>query len=141
VHFKRRFSDERAPPAGLCKSIPCSAIQEGTHRKTVSRFTCDCECILRRFEAMEKNERRFWWRPKSAILEGMDHLSIEVIERYALRELPADEIQRVEEHIAACPDCEDRLQDEVELPVAMRSSSVAGVRRIVESRRKNTAQR
>jgi anti-sigma factor RsiW len=71
----------------------------------------------------------------------MDHLSIEVIDRYALRKLPADEIQRVEEHFAACPDCEDQLQDEVELPVAMRSSLVAEVREIIEAKRKKAAQR
>ena len=64
-----------------------------------------------------------------------------LIERYALRELPADEVQRVEEHIAACPDCEDRLQDEVELPVAMSSWKVAEVRRIVEAGRKKAAKR
>ena len=63
---------------------------------------------------------------RSSIWEAWYHLSIEMIKRYALRELPAGEIQRVEEHIAACQDCEDRLQDEVELPVAMRSSSGGG---------------
>lgn len=56
-----------------------------------------------------------------------------------LRGLSANEMQRVEEHLAACPECEDRLQDEVELPTAMRSSSVAEVRRIVESGRKKAA--
>jgi anti-sigma factor RsiW len=71
----------------------------------------------------------------------VDHLSNAVIESYALRGLSASETQRVEEHLAACPECEDRLQDEVELPTAMRSSSVPEVRRIVESGRKKAGQR
>ena len=74
-------------------------------------------------------------------MEAMDHLSNALIERYALRGLSANETQRVEEHLAACPECEDRLQDEVELPTAMRSSSVAEVRRIVEAGRKKVAKR
>jgi hypothetical protein len=91
-------------------------------------------------ETMEKARRRSWLSPSIGYhWKAMDPLSIEVIEQYALREPPADEIQRVEEHIAACPDCEEWLQDEVELPTATRSSSVAEVRRIVESGRKNAA--
>ena len=46
----------------------------------------------------------------------MDHLSIESIERYTLHELSEGESQEVEEHIAACPECEDRVQDENESP-------------------------
>jgi hypothetical protein len=78
-------------------------------------------------------------RRQSAIVEAVDHLSSEVIERCASRGLSASETQAVEKHLAACPECEDRLQDEVELRTAMRSSSVAGVRRIVEARRKKAA--
>jgi hypothetical protein len=36
-------------------------------------------------------------------------LSVELIERYALRELSADEIKRAEKHVAKCPVCEERL--------------------------------
>ena len=71
----------------------------------------------------------------------MDHLSIEFIERYTLHELSEGEIQEVEEHIAACSECEDRVQDEIESPAAMRSSSVGEIRRMMESGRKKPARR
>ena len=66
----------------------------------------------------------------------MDHLSSECIERYTLHELSAGEIQIVEEHIASCPECEERLQDELDSPAAMRSSSVGEIRRMIETARK-----
>jgi hypothetical protein len=42
---------------------------------------------------------------KSGIVEAVAHLSIELIERYALRELSEIEIHRVEKHVASCPVC------------------------------------
>ena len=70
----------------------------------------------------------------------MDHLSIEFIERYTLHELSEGEIQEVEEHIGSCPECEDRVQDEIETPAAMRSSIVGEIRRMMDSNRKKPAQ-
>jgi hypothetical protein len=43
----------------------------------------------------------------------MKHLSIELLERYALRELSSREQQQVETHVTRCPECLDRLQGEV----------------------------
>ena len=78
---------------------------------------------------------------KSAIVRVVDHLSIESVERYTLHELSEGEIQEVEEHIASCAECEDRVQDEIESPAAMRSSSVGEIRRMVEAERKQPARR
>jgi anti-sigma factor RsiW len=74
-------------------------------------------------------------------VKPMDHLSIQSIERYTSHELSDLETQQIEEHIAVCPECEDRLQDEIESPAAMRSSSVGEIRRMMESERKKPAQR
>jgi anti-sigma factor RsiW len=71
----------------------------------------------------------------------VDHLSIEFIERYTLHELSAGEMQQVEEHLASCPECQDRIQDELESPAAMRSSSVGELRKMMESDRKKPARR
>jgi len=42
----------------------------------------------------------------------MRHLSIELLERYALRELSSREQQRVENHVTRCSECLDRLYSE-----------------------------
>ena len=52
-------------------------------------------------------------RKQCGILDLMKHLSIELLERYALREVSIYEQQRVEAHITRCPECLDRLQGEV----------------------------
>ena len=72
---------------------------------------------------------------------NMDHLSIESIRGYVSQSLSAADRVRIDEHVGTCPDCQDRLQDEIDLPDAMKSSSVAGVRRIVEQTRKSTPKR
>jgi hypothetical protein len=76
---------------------------------------------------------------KSAIVESVAHLSMELIERYALREFSAAEIQRAEKHVAKCPACEERLQEQVDSWAAMRSTTVAAVRKIAKVERKRTA--
>ena len=43
----------------------------------------------------------------------MKHLPIELLERYALREVSGREQQRVERHVTCCAECLDRLQGEV----------------------------
>ena len=90
---------------------------------------------------MEKDDRRSWLSPSGGYWNAKDHLSNALIESYTIRGLSAGETKRVEERLAACPECEDRLQDEVELPTAMRSSSLGEVRRIVEAGRKKAGQR
>jgi hypothetical protein len=42
----------------------------------------------------------------------MKHLSIELLERYTLRELSSREQQRVETHVTRCPEFLDRPQGE-----------------------------
>lgn len=76
---------------------------------------------------------------ESAIVETVAHLSMELIERYALRELSADDFQRAERHVAKCPTCEDRLQEQVDSWAAMRSSTVAMVRKFARAKRKRMA--
>jgi anti-sigma factor RsiW len=73
------------------------------------------------------------------MVETVAHLSMELIERYALRELSEIEIQQVVRHVAKCPECEDRLQEQVDSWAAMRSWSVAMVRKIVKAERKRPA--
>ena len=73
-------------------------------------------------------------------LRTVAHLSMELIERFAMRELSKIEIQRVEKHVASCPRCEERLQEQVDSWAAMRSSTVAMVRKIARADRKRTAQ-
>jgi hypothetical protein len=60
----------------------------------------------------------------------MKHLSIELLERYALRELSSREQQRVETHVARCPKCLDGLQEQV--------AWVSGMRLMNRMRRKFT---
>ena len=74
-------------------------------------------------------------------MEAVAHLSMELIERYALRELSEVEMRRVKKHVASCPNCLDRLEGEIDLTAAMRSSTVAKVRKIVTAERKRLAQR
>ena len=70
----------------------------------------------------------------------MDHLSDEVIEGYALRELSELELQEVEKHASCCPECHDRLQEETDLAAAMfPPSSAAMIREIIRAERKKAA--
>jgi hypothetical protein len=46
----------------------------------------------------------------------------------------------VNRHVASWPECEDRLQQEIDLAAAMRSSTAAKVRKIVKAEKKKTAQ-
>ena len=64
---------------------------------------------------------------------------MELIDRYALREHSKIEVQRVKKRVASCPECEDRLQEQVDLWAPMRSSMVAMVRKIVKAERKRPA--
>jgi transposase len=90
---------------------------------------------------VEKDDRRSWSLPSRIGYRGaVDHLSDEAIERYALRELSESEIQQIEKHVSCCPECHDRLQDEVDLAAAMcPPSSAAMIREIIRAGRKKAA--
>jgi hypothetical protein len=57
----------------------------------------------------------------------MKHLSVMLLEQYALRELSDAEMQRVEEHVKRCSECMDRLEGE--------AGSVLGLRLMDRSRK------
>jgi len=64
------------------------------------------------------------------------HLSIELLERYALKELPDADMLRVEKHVARCRRCRDHLNEELGWSAAMRSPFMAKVRKMIEERKK-----
>ncbi len=68
----------------------------------------------------------------------MVHLSFATIERFVLKELTEAEVQQVEKHVTKCPECEDRLQEQIDLEAAMRSSTAAMVRKIAKAEMKET---
>jgi hypothetical protein len=74
--------------------------------------------------------------PQSAIVVVVVHLTIKLIERFALRELSEVEIQRVEKHVLLCSECGERLQEEVDVAAAMRSSTATKIRKIVKTEKK-----
>jgi anti-sigma factor RsiW len=78
---------------------------------------------------------------ESAIVDSVGHLSTDLIERYVLRELSDAETRRLDQHVATCAECEERLQAEIDLAAAMRSSTAAMVRRIADAERKRKAKR
>ena len=47
------------------------------------------------------------------IVKAAAHLSIVMMESYALKELSEAEMRRVEKHVARCPKCRDRLEGEL----------------------------
>ena len=99
-----------------------------------------------RFEAIRataKRRRTFSpWPPKSAIVETVAHLSIVMMESYALKELSEAEMLRVEKHVARCPKCRDHLDEELGWAAAMRSPFRREVEKMIEDeRRKRAAKR
>jgi anti-sigma factor RsiW len=42
-------------------------------------------------------------------VDAVAHLAIELLERYALKEVSEAEKQKVEKHVARCPKCRDHL--------------------------------
>lgn len=59
-------------------------------------------------------------RMKHAIMGCMKHLSIKLLERYAMKEISSRDQQRVEQHVMGCPQCLDRLEGEVGWVLGMR---------------------
>ena len=98
-----------------------------------------------RFEAIRataKHRRTFSpWPPKSAIFEAVARLSIELLERYALKELSEPEMLQIEKHVARCPKCQDHLDEELGWAAAMRSPFKRHVERLIEAERKKAAKR
>ena len=88
---------------------------------------------------------RIWRRrPRSAcsksdIVETVAHLSIVIMESYALKELSEAEMLRVEKHVARCPKCRVHLEEELGWASAMRSPFMARVRKMIAAERKKRA--
>jgi anti-sigma factor RsiW len=74
-------------------------------------------------------------------VESVAHLPIELLERYALKELSAAEMLRVEKHVARCPKCREHLEGELRWAAAMRSPFRRYVEKLVEAERKKAAKR
>ena len=98
-----------------------------------------------RFEAIRATAKHHGtsslWPPKSAIVEAVAHLSIVMMESYALKELSEAEMLRVEKHVARCPKCRDHLDEELGWAAAMRSPFKRYVEKLIEAERKKAAKR
>jgi anti-sigma factor RsiW len=68
----------------------------------------------------------------------MDHISEDQLDCYSERSLPESETAAVEEHLAMCDFCQDRLQLTDEFVAALRT---AVQERNLKSRRRRTAGR
>ena len=69
-------------------------------------------------------------------MEAVAHLSIVMMERYALKEPSEAEMLRVEKHVARCPKCRDHLDEELGWAAAMRSPFRRYVEKLIETERK-----
>jgi hypothetical protein len=69
-------------------------------------------------------------------VDAVAHLTIGLVERYAMRELSDAELQRVNKHIASCRKCDEWLQAEIAQMAAIRSWTAAKVRKIEKATRK-----
>jgi hypothetical protein len=84
------------------------------------------------------------WSPlhlKLDIVDFVAHLSVELIERYALREVSEAEMRRVEKHVARCSACKDRLVDDIGWQLAIRSPTMAFIRKTAKADKKKPAKR
>ena len=98
-----------------------------------------------RFEAIRATAKHHRtsspWPPKSAIVEAVAHLPIELLERYALKELSEPEMRRVERHVASCPKCRFCLEEQLGWAAAMRSPFRRKVEKMIEEERRKAAKR
>jgi hypothetical protein len=78
---------------------------------------------------------------KSVVVDFVAHLAIELMERYALKEVSEVEKRRVEKHVASCPKCEYFLEEQIGWVAAMRSPFKRMVERMIEDVRKRAAQK
>lgn len=74
-------------------------------------------------------------------MESVAHLSIELLERYALKEVSQAEKQKVEKHVASCRKCEFFLEEQLGWASAMRSPFKRYVEKLIEAERKKAAKR
>jgi len=97
------------------------------------------------FEAIRatvKHRRTFSpWPPKSAIVDAVAHLSIVMMESYAMKELSEAEMLRVEKHVARCPKCRFCLEEQLGWAAAMRSPFRRKVEKMIEEERRKAAKR
>jgi anti-sigma factor RsiW len=56
-------------------------------------------------------------------VEIVQHVSEDDLENYAMRTLPATEVESLEEHFLICSECRDRLQATDEYVAAMRAAA------------------
>ena len=71
----------------------------------------------------------------------MAHLSIVMMESYALKELSEAEMLQVEKHVASCRKCQLVLEEQVGWAAAMRSPFKRYVEKLIEAERKKAAKR
>jgi hypothetical protein len=69
-------------------------------------------------------------------VKAVAHLAIELLERYALKELSEIEKRRVENHVASCPRCEFILKEQLGWVAAMQSPFRRKVEKMIEDERK-----
>jgi hypothetical protein len=65
-------------------------------------------------------------------VESVQHVTDDLLERFAIKTLPGSESGPLEEHLLICLECRDRLDAEIEFVAAMRGAA----RRIREQERK-----
>lgn len=75
-------------------------------------------------------------RSHFGIVENVAHLPIELLERYALKEVSETEKHRVENHVATCPKCRYILEEQLGWAAAMRSPFNRMVEKMIEEERK-----
>ena len=74
-------------------------------------------------------------------MEAVAHLAIELLERYALKELAEAEMLRVEKHVARCPKCRFCLEEQLGWAAALRSPFKRYVEKLIDAERKKAAKR
>ena len=108
----------------------------------IAWFTCDCRHVLGAVRA--GGEELCCIRSgaqKWDIVEPVAHLSIVMMESYALKELSEAEMLRVEKHVARCPKCRFCLEEQLGWAAAMRSPFMTKLRNLIEVERKKAAKR
>ena len=53
----------------------------------------------------------------------VNHVTVEMLEKYAMRDLSNYEAEKVEKHVLSCPECQDRLEAEIGWTAALRSAA------------------
>lgn len=79
------------------------------------------------------------WPPKSAIVDAVAHLSIGLLESYALNEVSDSERRRLDKHVASCQRCADLLGKQLVWAAQMRSPFRRKVEKMIEEGRKKRA--